>query len=87
MFNQREGTLRFESHEALCAEFGLVPGTPVVLTGIDQGPVAKPPQRCRATSMFDLFGDPQRPLADAITKAYEHQDKRGNRLISVTASW
>jgi adenine-specific DNA-methyltransferase len=26
-------------------------------------------------NMFDLFGDPQRPLADAITKAYEHQDK------------
>ncbi|MCA3627233.1 MAG: site-specific DNA-methyltransferase [Methylobacterium sp.] len=32
-------------------------------------------------SMFDLFGDPQRPLADAITKAYEHQDKWVNRLI------
>jgi DNA methylase len=33
------------------------------------------------TSLFDLFGDPQRPLADAITKAYEHQDKWVNRLI------
>lgn len=33
------------------------------------------------SSMFDLFGDPQRPLADAITKAYEHQDKWVNRLI------
>jgi adenine-specific DNA-methyltransferase len=33
------------------------------------------------TNMFDLFGDPQRPLADAITKAYEHQDKWVNRLI------
>jgi adenine-specific DNA-methyltransferase len=32
-------------------------------------------------SLFDLFGDPQRPLADAITKAYEHQDKWVNRLI------
>jgi adenine-specific DNA-methyltransferase len=32
-------------------------------------------------TMFDLFGDPQRPLADAITKAYEHQDKWVNRLI------
>lgn len=32
-------------------------------------------------NMFDLFGDPQRPLADAITKAYEHQDKWVNRLI------
>jgi len=33
------------------------------------------------TNMFDLFGDPQRPLADAITRAYEHQDKWVNRLI------
>jgi hypothetical protein len=33
------------------------------------------------TSIFDLFGDPQRPLADAITKAYEHPDKWVNRLI------
>ena len=33
------------------------------------------------SSLFDLFGDPQRPLADAITKAYEHQDKWVNRLI------
>lgn len=32
-------------------------------------------------SMLDLFGDPQRPLADAIVKAYEHQDKWVNRLI------
>ena len=31
--------------------------------------------------MFDLFGDPKRSLADAITKAYEHQDKWVNRLI------
>jgi adenine-specific DNA-methyltransferase len=33
------------------------------------------------SSMFDLFGDPQRPLADAITKAYEYQDNWVNRLI------
>lgn len=33
------------------------------------------------SSLFDLFGDPQRPLADAITKAYEHQDKWVNRLV------
>ena len=32
-------------------------------------------------NMFDLFGDPQRPLADAITKAYEYPDKWVNRLI------
>ncbi len=32
-------------------------------------------------SMFNLFGDPQRPLADAITKAYEYQDDWVNRLI------
>lgn len=32
-------------------------------------------------NLFDLFGDPQRPLADAITKAYEHKDKWVNRLI------
>jgi hypothetical protein len=38
MFSRRDGNLRFESHEALCAEFGLVPGTPVVLTGTDQDP-------------------------------------------------
>jgi adenine-specific DNA-methyltransferase len=33
------------------------------------------------TNMFDLFGDPQRSLAEAITKAYEHKDKWVNRLI------
>lgn len=38
MFNRRNGALRFESHETLCTEFGLVPGTPVVLTGTDQDP-------------------------------------------------
>lgn len=32
-------------------------------------------------NLFDLFGDPQRPLADAITKAYEYQDQWVNRLI------
>jgi hypothetical protein len=38
MFSRRSGALRFGSHEALCAEFGLLPGTPVVLTGTDQDP-------------------------------------------------
>jgi hypothetical protein len=36
MFSRREGRLGFGSHEALCAEFGLALGTPVVLTGTDQ---------------------------------------------------
>lgn len=38
MFNRRDGALRFTSHEALCAEFGLVPGTAIILTGTDQDP-------------------------------------------------
>jgi hypothetical protein len=38
LISRREGILRFESHEALCAAFGLVPGTPVILTGTDQDP-------------------------------------------------
>ena len=36
MFNRQEGRLRFESHEALCAEFGLSEGTAVILTGTDK---------------------------------------------------
>ncbi len=38
MFNRGDGQLRFDSHEALCAAFGLMPGTPIVLTGTDQDP-------------------------------------------------
>jgi len=38
MFNRRAGSLRFPSHEALCTEFGLAAGTPVILTGTDQDP-------------------------------------------------
>ncbi len=38
MFKRRSGELRFDTHEALCAEFGLLPGTPIVLTGTDQDP-------------------------------------------------
>ncbi len=38
MFRRRTGELRFRTHEELCAEFGLVPGTPIVLTGTDQDP-------------------------------------------------
>jgi hypothetical protein len=38
MFNRGNGELRFDSHEALCAAFGLVPGTQIILTGTDQDP-------------------------------------------------
>jgi hypothetical protein len=38
MFKRRSGTVRFATHEELCAEFGVVPGTPIVLTGTDQDP-------------------------------------------------
>jgi adenine-specific DNA-methyltransferase len=31
--------------------------------------------------MFDLFGDPQRPIADQVLKAYEYRDKWVNRMI------
>ncbi len=30
---------------------------------------------------FDLFGDPQRPIADQLLRAYEHRDKWVNRMI------
>ena len=36
MIYRRAGTLRFASHEDLCTAFGVTPGTPVILTGIDQ---------------------------------------------------
>jgi adenine-specific DNA-methyltransferase len=32
-------------------------------------------------TLFDLFGDPEHPIADQVLKAYEHQDKWLNRLI------
>ena len=31
--------------------------------------------------LFDLFGDPGRPIADQLLRAYEYQDKWTNRLI------
>ena len=37
-------------------------------------------RRDKQLSLFDLFGDPQRPLADHL-RAYEHKDKWQNRLI------
>ncbi|MGB9920955.1 MAG: site-specific DNA-methyltransferase [Moorellales bacterium] len=33
------------------------------------------------TTIFDLFGDPQRPVTDQILKAYEHKDQWVNRMI------
>jgi adenine-specific DNA-methyltransferase len=33
------------------------------------------------TSMFELFGDPQRPVTDQILKAYEYRDKWVNRMV------
>jgi len=30
---------------------------------------------------LDLFGDPNRPIADQLLKAYEHRDKWVNRMI------
>jgi len=32
-------------------------------------------------TMFDLFGDPQRPVIDQVLKAYEYRDKWVNRMI------
>ncbi|WP_258360230.1 site-specific DNA-methyltransferase [Moorella sulfitireducens] len=32
-------------------------------------------------TLFDLFGDPQRPVIDQILKAYEYKDKWVNRMI------
>jgi hypothetical protein len=36
MVHRRDGRLRFASHEDLCEAFGIVPGTPIILTGTDQ---------------------------------------------------
>lgn len=33
------------------------------------------------TPLFDLFGDPQHPIADQVLKAYEHRDQWVNRMI------
>lgn len=38
MFNRRDGSLRFATHEALCAAFKIATGTPIVLTGTDRDP-------------------------------------------------
>src|SRR3990172_862990 len=33
------------------------------------------------TNMFELFGDPQRPVTDQVLKAYEYRDKWVNRMV------
>lgn len=38
-------------------------------------------RRDKQMSFADLFGDPQRPIADQILKAYEYPDRWVNRLI------
>lgn len=38
-------------------------------------------KRDKQLTMFDLFGDPEHPIADQVLKAYEHKDKWVNRLI------
>ena len=35
----------------------------------------------KQTTMFDLFGDPQRSISDQVLKSYEYQDKWVNRMI------
>ncbi len=32
-------------------------------------------------TLFDLFGDPEHPIADQLLKAYEHRDRWVNRLV------
>lgn len=38
-------------------------------------------KRDKQISMFDLFGDPERPIADQVLKAYEFPDKWTNRMM------
>ncbi len=38
MFGRRDGRVRFESHEALCAEYCIAAGTQIILTGTDKDP-------------------------------------------------
>jgi adenine-specific DNA-methyltransferase len=37
--------------------------------------------RAAQLGMFELFGDPQRPIADQVLKAYEYRDKWVNRMV------
>jgi adenine-specific DNA-methyltransferase len=38
-------------------------------------------KRDKQMSLFELFGDPEHPIADQVLRAYEHKDKWVNRLI------
>lgn len=38
-------------------------------------------KKSQQTDLFDLFGDPKRPLAERVLKAYEYRDRWVNRLI------
>jgi len=38
-------------------------------------------KKVQQTDMFDLFGDPQRSIADQVLRSYEHRDKWVNRMI------
>jgi adenine-specific DNA-methyltransferase len=38
-------------------------------------------KKAEQPTLFDLFGDPEHPIADQVLKAYEHMDKWVNRLI------
>ena len=38
-------------------------------------------KRDKQPTLFDLFGDPEHPIADQVLRAYEHKDKWVNRLI------
>jgi adenine-specific DNA-methyltransferase len=38
-------------------------------------------KRSAQLNMFELFGDPQRPVIDQVLKAYEYRDKWVNRMI------
>jgi adenine-specific DNA-methyltransferase len=39
-------------------------------------------KRDKQLTLFDLFSDPQHPIADQVLRAYEHKDKWVNRLIA-----
>src|SRR5262249_12847306 len=38
-------------------------------------------RRDQQPTFFDLWGDPQLPIADQVLKAYEHKDRWVNRLV------
>ncbi len=41
----------------------------------------KKQEQLKQLGLFDLFGDPQRPVTDQLLKAYEYRDKWVNRMI------